>query len=293
MTATNITTRSRSRSIRSELESESEQFALPEENTPHFFKFIHPLILQVGRLRIPQKFIGKYGKDLLEHVYLKVPNGKLWKVELKNSNGEAWLQNGWKEFAGHYSVDLCYILAFRYEGNLHFLVLIFDMSALEIEYPPPPTTAQNERTNSPVNFKDGGDSESMHPAKRKRVLSVAEKERPPQSARSFTSKKPFFIVTLRPSYVNSNSGVNIQQVFADRYLRKKSENGNFTFKVGDGMRVWSVKWTLFTNCAKLSTGWGAFVRDNYLQVDDVCVFELINADKNLFNVVIFRAAEAV
>ncbi|KAM7510274.1 hypothetical protein LguiB_009149 [Lonicera macranthoides] len=235
MTATNITTRSRSRSIRSELESESEQFTLPDENTPHFFKFIHPLILRDGRLRIPQKFLGKYGKDLSEHVYLKVPNGNLWKVELKNSNGEVWLQNGWKEFAGHYSVDLCYILVFRYEGNSHFLVLIFDMSALEIEYPPPPTTGQNERTDNP----------------------------------------------------------NIQQVFADRYLRKKSENGNFTFQVGDGMRVWSVKWTLFTNCAKLSTGWGAFVRDNYLQVDDVCVFEFINADKNLFNVVIFRAAEAV
>lgn len=93
--------------------------------------------------------------------------------------------------------------------------------------------------------------------------------------------------------ISVNLSQNIQQVFADRYLRKKSKNGNFTFQVGDGMRVWSVKWTCFTSCCKLSTGWGAFVRDNYLQVGDVCVFELINADKSLFNVVIFRAAEAV
>lgn len=66
-----------------------------------------------------------------------------------------------------------------------------------------------------INWKinaDGG-SGSMVPAKRKRMASEAEKEKPLQSAISFTSKNPFFMVTLRPSYVTSNSGVVTNHIY--------------------------------------------------------------------------------
>ncbi|KAM7510276.1 hypothetical protein LguiB_009151 [Lonicera macranthoides] len=289
----NITTRSRSNHHC----SESDRFTFPEVvNAPHFFKFIHPLVLQDGRLRIPKKFIGKYGEDLSDHVFLKVPNGNLWKVELEKSSGEVWLKNGWKEFAEHYSVDFWNFLVFRYGGNSHFHVIIFDMSASEIEYPlpPPPTTTQNERNNVTVDLLDGGSSGSILAAKRKQMASEAEKERALQSAKAFTSKNPFFMVIVRPSYVNAKSGVNIPQVFATRYFTKENENDNkVTLQVADGMRVWSVTCILGTNYARLSRGWVFFARDNCLQEGDVCVFEVINKVKNLCNVVIFRAVEAV
>jgi len=45
-----------------------------------------------------------------------------------------WLQNGWKEFAEHYSLTLESLLIFEYKNNCHFLVLILDKTAMEIDY---------------------------------------------------------------------------------------------------------------------------------------------------------------
>ncbi|KAE9466912.1 hypothetical protein C3L33_01185, partial [Rhododendron williamsianum] len=86
-------------------------------------------------LKIPRKFTSTYGKDLANHVFLKVPDGMVWKVELIKSDEDAWLCNGWKEFAGHYSVCFGHFLVFRYDGDSNFHVIIFDMTASEIEYP--------------------------------------------------------------------------------------------------------------------------------------------------------------
>ncbi|TYH49057.1 hypothetical protein ES332_D10G110800v1 [Gossypium tomentosum] len=46
-----------------------------------------------------------------------------------------WLQDGWQNFAEHYSVESGHFLVFRYEGHCHFHVIIFDRTATEIEYP--------------------------------------------------------------------------------------------------------------------------------------------------------------
>lgn len=40
--------------------------------------------------------------------------------------------------------------------------------------------------------------------------------------------------------------------------------------------------------ASLGLGWNKFSQENYLEVGDVCVFELINRSAIRFNVVIFR-----
>ena len=66
--------------------------------------------------------------------YLKLPHGAEWKVELTDSDGEVWFQNGWHEFANYHSLKQGHLLVLRYEGNSHFYVLIFDASATEIDY---------------------------------------------------------------------------------------------------------------------------------------------------------------
>ena len=78
----------------------------------------------------------KYAKNLASHVFLKVPDGVIWEVESRILNGDVWLCEGWKGFAQYYSIRYGHLLLFRYDGNSHFHVLIFDMSASEIEYPP-------------------------------------------------------------------------------------------------------------------------------------------------------------
>lgn len=66
--------------------------------------------------------------------FLKLPSGAEWKVEMTEHDGEVWLKKGWQEFAKFYSVKQGHFLVFRYKGNSHFHVLIFDASATEIEY---------------------------------------------------------------------------------------------------------------------------------------------------------------
>ncbi|KAK9285079.1 hypothetical protein L1049_024264 [Liquidambar formosana] len=102
---------------------------------PHFFKIIHSAVVENRKLGIPKKFVRKYGECLSNFVYLKVPGGAIWRVELIKRDHEVWLQRGWEEFAEYYSIGFGHFLVFRYEGNSRFQVLIFDKTALEIEYP--------------------------------------------------------------------------------------------------------------------------------------------------------------
>ena len=50
-------------------------------------------------------------------------------------DGEVWFENGWCEFACCHALTTGHLLVFRYEGNSQFSVLVFDATAIEIEYP--------------------------------------------------------------------------------------------------------------------------------------------------------------
>ncbi|XP_070024379.1 uncharacterized protein [Nicotiana sylvestris] len=107
------------------------------EITPQFFKII--LFPHASKLHIPDEFVMKYGANMRDLVSLEVPSGALWKVKLQNSNGMAWLKEGWDQFKEYYSIGCGYFLLFQYNGNSHFSVSIFDLSASEIEYPSGPS----------------------------------------------------------------------------------------------------------------------------------------------------------
>ncbi|KAL6224713.1 hypothetical protein ACLB2K_003568 [Fragaria x ananassa] len=103
--------------------------------TPHFFKIILEDTSRDYKLKIPKKFLIKYGQDLSNSVHLKLPSGSEWEVELRRGNGKAWFERGWPEFSRFCSLDYGAFLVFRYQGNSQFEVCIFDKSATEIEYP--------------------------------------------------------------------------------------------------------------------------------------------------------------
>lgn len=81
----------------------------------------------------------KYGESLSNPVILKLPSGLEWKVELTSCDGEVCLQKGWPEFMENLSIGCGYLLVFRYEANSHFHLIIFDTSAVEMDYPTKPT----------------------------------------------------------------------------------------------------------------------------------------------------------
>ncbi|XP_010263799.1 PREDICTED: B3 domain-containing transcription factor VRN1-like isoform X2 [Nelumbo nucifera] len=120
----------------------------------HFFKIIHSSILQQRQLVIPEKFVRKLRGNLSTVAVLTVPSGKVWRIGLKKVNGKLWFQKGWQEFVEYHSLGEGHVLVFRYEGNSHFHVLIFDTTASEIEYPCDHTENHLETSLIPCKVKE-------------------------------------------------------------------------------------------------------------------------------------------
>ncbi|KAL5705020.1 hypothetical protein ACHQM5_023372 [Ranunculus cassubicifolius] len=97
----------------------------------HFFKIIQ----HRRRLEIPTSIRSYLGKTLPRTVLLNAPCGKKWPVHLSEDEGQVWFLEGWNEFKKYYSISFGHLLVFKYDGNYQFSVVIFDMSATEIEYP--------------------------------------------------------------------------------------------------------------------------------------------------------------
>jgi len=97
---------------------------------------------------MPRKFVEKYGEGLPKAICLKTPNGAKWKLDLVKSDGKIWFEKGWKEFAEYHSLAHGHLLLFKYQRNSHFLMYIFEKSALEINYPFQRVTAKANRVSN-------------------------------------------------------------------------------------------------------------------------------------------------
>ncbi|XP_031271395.1 B3 domain-containing transcription factor VRN1-like [Pistacia vera] len=105
--------------------------SLPEIQGPsHFFKVILPSTLEAKML-----FVTKFGDELSSVATITVPNGRVWKFGVVKDRGKIWFSNGWSECVEYYSISPGHLLVFRFKSKSNFHVVIFDMSAFEIEYP--------------------------------------------------------------------------------------------------------------------------------------------------------------
>ncbi|XP_065859262.1 B3 domain-containing transcription factor VRN1-like [Euphorbia lathyris] len=105
------------------------------DQKPHFFKVILSNSDQHEKTAIPRRFVKKYGGYLSSPLILRVPSGQKWKIDLVKSEGDVWMQNGWKEFTDYYSVGYGYVLVFDFDRSVsEFNVTIGDRSATEIDY---------------------------------------------------------------------------------------------------------------------------------------------------------------
>ncbi|ESW12760.1 hypothetical protein PHAVU_008G140100, partial [Phaseolus vulgaris] len=114
----------------------------------HFFRIMLSHNLLHGKLRLPSKFVSKYGNHLPNTIFLKLPNDAEWEVKLEKSDGSVWFQQGWKEFVEYHCLAHGHLLVFRYNGTSHFHVLICDMSCMEIDYPVNKANQKRVRINS-------------------------------------------------------------------------------------------------------------------------------------------------
>ncbi|XP_038722810.1 B3 domain-containing protein At3g18960-like [Tripterygium wilfordii] len=297
---------------------------------PCFMKIILQDTLQEGRLGVPRKFVREYGSSLPNLVFLRAPNGMVSKVELARSDGNVWFENGWREFAQYYSLERGHLLVFEHKGHGQFRVLIFNKSAIEINYHCHGTidgdceesakqrteddfatkqrSRDRSRAKSPClhkkrkNYpssqieraKHEPEEEGVGVAKSKRTLTSEKNVEAFQTSGSVQSENPHFKLVMQPSYVKGRINLFIPSVFAREYLTKKQ--GNVALCVCGGS-TWSARYrhTGFGGQryprAVLADGWREFSCGNSLKVGDVCDFELINMFEITFKVHISRVDE--
>ncbi|KAK4709827.1 hypothetical protein R3W88_004340 [Solanum pinnatisectum] len=241
------------------------------------------------RLRIPKDFVKRCCNNILNPVYLEVPSGQVWEVEVKHSQGQIWLTKGWQDFCDYYSISFGHFLMFGYNARSHFNVTIFDLSAAEIEYPYSLRTFHCHETHLALET-DLSESDYSVDILEDIPRSLKLKEKVPDMVDhsvenlgdgQFSKRKRHEDDVASPSFTREGQ----TSKFARKYFLEN--DGNLVLRV-PGSGSWSVKCTIGTANAKVGSGWKAFVLENKLKVGDVCVFEVLKGQ--LFvDVIIFRA----
>ncbi|KAJ4832322.1 hypothetical protein Tsubulata_024877 [Turnera subulata] len=249
--------------------------------------------LFMWKRRMPDKFAMKFGGELSDITCIYDPDGIAWEMTLTKSPNHIWFDGGWQEFVEHYSIRYRHLLVFRYEGSSTFRVRIFDMTGCVIEYPS--FDGGNEHQIEDDDDNDSveviasitypnasrGKSKKSHISSEKELHSslasqgTQESKRGTiQAARMLKSAHPYITITMNPYYI-SNGYLFLQHLsrpFAAAYL---FPSRSVKLQAGDG-REWSVRAFMGEKRMTLTTGWKDFVRENKLEVGDVCVFEVIS-----------------
>ncbi|KAJ7967394.1 B3 domain-containing transcription factor VRN1-like [Quillaja saponaria] len=110
-----------------------------------FYKLMEPSIIQGRKMKIPKKFLRKFGDELSEFATLVLPNGDDWLVKLRKADSKLWFDSGWHLFVEHYSIRAGYLIVFKYEGDSKFRVSVFDLTAY-------PLLALGKKNRSPVSY---------------------------------------------------------------------------------------------------------------------------------------------
>ncbi|XP_031482524.1 B3 domain-containing protein Os11g0197600-like [Nymphaea colorata] len=283
------------------------------EDKPHFFK-----IMTNGsakRLRIPPSFLEHINVSS-HHAILKGPSNNIWRVEIKQICHGTIFRKGWKRFRRDHCLEFGDFLVFRYDGNMHFSVQIFDRSACEKESAfhvknskgnVPPTECQvgfesgknmraaywaSEHKKGSNGTVEKSKEQAERPLRRgiisqRRAITDEEKERVLAAASSFRSDRPYCRIVMAPSYVYFGFFMHLPTKFRN-YL--PSTASDLTLWDPSG-KPWPVRYVCSSLYGGLSGGWVKFTLHHNIEEGDVCIFELIK-EKEL-KVHIFRVVEEI
>ncbi|XP_010479381.1 PREDICTED: B3 domain-containing protein At1g49475-like [Camelina sativa] len=106
----------------------------PEPAVKKFIKIINLSTIKENMMKIPERFV-RLGPKLTDNVTLETPVGFKRSIRIKRIGNEVWFEKGWSEFAEAHSLSEGHFLFFHYKGKSSFSVVIFDVTASEIEYP--------------------------------------------------------------------------------------------------------------------------------------------------------------
>lgn len=184
-----------------------------------FFKIILPSVDSHRKLRIPDKFVEKYGQELSDVVKLIDPTSAVSYVRLEKMEKTLWLHDGWEKFVDDHFISYGYFLLFKYEGNSTFNVNIFDLTATEVDY-----SLNNNRNfertnhstrNSISEKEENSDDESDE------VLALFPGK--PNECRATNNRRHYHQTTHDLSFSSEELAIEVKKGKSDAAERSKSQ----------------------------------------------------------------------
>ncbi|XP_026430970.1 B3 domain-containing protein At1g49475-like [Papaver somniferum] len=292
----------------------TEWSSLREEQRPKFSIIIHNAIIQNGSFELPTQFVKRIEKDLVDDsiAILRVSNGGEWRIKMtrvsdvNNGGGGVWFRTGIVKFIDYYSMSPGHFLVFRYDGNLQFHVLIFDMTGNEIDYHlyagNDPSEHFNDIDNS-YNIESFKTKEDVHyveissgsptdtdesakddVAKKPSCSSKNNRSKSPNTkdyvvradaiVGGFTSRYPFFRVIMQISYLKH---CYMPIPFGIGRMYFSDDVTEFKVEASDG-RLWKIGVVRSkTGDMRFCKGVSTLVKKNglNLKLGDVLIFEIV------------------
>ncbi|CAA2971107.1 B3 domain-containing transcription factor VRN1-like [Olea europaea subsp. europaea] len=285
-----------------------------------FFKVVLPSTTTRQRLRIPNKFVEKYGNELSSLVTLTDPSDGNWCVRLEKAEKTLWLHDGWEKFIDDHSIDYGYFLLFKYTGNSSFKVHIFDLSTTEVDYHKNRNFKKDENSDDDsVKILTSFPSKPEISSSRHGVGNICGihatydirhgVDRGNRDAAETSKSRSSYLTRSKCKIEGGGLGIKTENLNTSTKFSPKNPSFVVDLKPNNLFpRCWmdlpgasehfelhdsdGKKWLLNIIRGKrrqnyLGKGWKTVVKEKSLKVGDTCVFELIDVNKCMLKVFTF------
>ncbi|CAI0377599.1 unnamed protein product [Linum tenue] len=268
-------------------------------DSPSFFKIILPSAIIDKKLLLPPNFVMQHGGELASLATFIVPDGRTWEMAIvkRRRDGMKMLCRGWSEFTAFYSISHGYLLVFKYKGNSNFHVRIYDPTSCEIEYPngDPIRSPRYHHGTRPNEHEEGRSGGRIGTIVGKSFEQICKKATPSGKRAIFAAMKlklqnPSFMLIVQ-HYNLSNPMAYVPGEFANKYLSPNCSQMKVRDSSSSRGREWAIQFSWRERGGlNLGLGWGAFADDKELEIEDICLFELLKPADCIMKVHIFRAS---
>ncbi|KAK4772192.1 hypothetical protein SAY86_013967 [Trapa natans] len=259
---------------------------------PYFMTVMQPCYIRPPyTMSVPGRFMKKYiGKESGE-VQLHVSDGKSWTVTYLIGKGRRRVEaqfGCWKPFVVDNDLDLgdiCIFELIRTPRSPSFKVTILRAHKAG--------RSNGMLGHNSFKLKDetapSGLEASMAKSKVGRAIKKQKIDRGFEVEPSWcVSEHPFFQATVSKSSI-SHERMNVPAWFTREHLNPKKPI--VILKIDDQIWVTKLSMSSVGSRAYFGKGFNGFLKENWLDVGDVCTFELIQRDEMVFRVSICRGKE--
>ncbi|XP_027179522.1 putative B3 domain-containing protein At5g66980 isoform X1 [Coffea eugenioides] len=237
---------------------------------PEFFKVFLPDVSS-QQLRVPPLFVKKFSGLVCKRIKLRCIDGKIWDVDVEETQEGVFMKNGWQAFADHHLLKLGEFLVFRYDGNSVFTVKIFrthgckeeafvrEKIAADVKIEPlEDQIAATEHTSAKHSCNSDGEGNKLD-------TSRGVREGKQQMSSRFHSQTVQMERDSEFGSIRSISRTQMHKLMLSKGFISKNniELGSNVMLCNEKEEKWPVKFTHFRDGrACIGTGWMAFWKDN-------------------------------